>query len=462
MKSSTLFFGSLFKSPQKYVLSKSDKKWSNQIHSEPWETSFSYSQDISLYSQGIFSTTDKKELSLLYSNRSQCYLNLKFPIYALSDAKISFLELDNTNAKSLMRICTAYLELKDYINAMKFFHELYKLTKDKSLFSKVVEISRKQEKLNKEFDERQQKGENVCLLFAFLPSKSLKIYDIPDYFAELVKDKPIQIAELPNFGKSLLALKDFKSGDVILIDKPFIWCTLNDKACDYCLKFFKKKYACPNCEDEIYCDKTCAELAWNTYHKSICGLGSRILKLEGQKGKSGSAKTPLMMFRLFGKMRQTEGWPFDISKHPAIESLSCSIDSKNNLPSYNFNEIYWILRNLWKLEENERFDFREYLDVVMKLNNNNYQITYSEETNDSGAGMYQITSFVNHSCLPNATYLTNGPKYGYKMILKAKKEIKKGEQIFISYIEDQKYEDRKIKLSQYGFDCKCLACQMEV
>lgn len=100
----------------------------------------------------------------------------------------------------------------------------------------------------------------------------------------------------------------------------------------------------------------------------------------------------------------------------------------------------------------------------MKFSNNNYQITYShsEEKKDCGAGMYQITSFANHSCVPNATYVTNGPKYGDKLILKAKKEIKKGDQIFISYIGDHKYEDRKRKLLQYGFDCKCMACQLKI
>ena len=46
------------------------------------------------------------------------------------------------------------------------------------------------------------------------------------------------------------------------------------------------------------------------------------------------------------------------------------------------------------------------------------------------------------------------------MHVKAIKKIQKGEQIFISYIDNSlSYETRKTQLIQYGFNCMCNKCK---
>lgn len=73
-----------------------------------------------------------------------------------------------------------------------------------------------------------------------------------------------------------------------------------------------------------------------------------------------------------------------------------------------------------------------------------------------GSALYPIISQLNHSCVPNATIQHAGDARG---VVYAQCDIKKGEQLFISYInEDQGYDDRHDDLKEYGFNCKCRKC----
>ena len=76
-----------------------------------------------MYSYGILSTNEKKELSFLYENRAQCFLALGYPIYALGDTYINCEEFDINNVKRTM--ATAYFQLKDYPNSKMCFQNFF-------------------------------------------------------------------------------------------------------------------------------------------------------------------------------------------------------------------------------------------------------------------------------------------------------------------------------------------------
>ena len=137
-----------------------------------------YEQAIEFYSKGILSTNDKKELNLLYSNRAQCYLNIDYPIYALSDTIISYQEQDSST-KTLFRMATAYYELNDYENAYNVFKFLYTQTKDKELEIKLSEVERKQKEKEKDLQEKRMNGTigpiDEWLFFSFIIIKSINI-----------------------------------------------------------------------------------------------------------------------------------------------------------------------------------------------------------------------------------------------------------------------------------------------
>lgn len=76
-----------------------------------------------------------------------------------------------------------------------------------------------------------------------------------------------------------------------------------------------------------------------------------------------------------------------------------------------------------------------------------------------GIGLFLIASSCNHSCDPNCEVIF---AENNTMSLIAKKEIKQGEQILHSYIEEtQSVEGRAEDLKEYGFVCNCARCQQE-
>eukprot|EP00996_Jenningsia_fusiforme_P000571 NODE_1507_length_1507_cov_67.012346_g1360_i0.p1 GENE.NODE_1507_length_1507_cov_67.012346_g1360_i0~~NODE_1507_length_1507_cov_67.012346_g1360_i0.p1 ORF type:complete len:327 (-),score=22.29 NODE_1507_length_1507_cov_67.012346_g1360_i0:455-1435(-) len=66
-------------------------------------------------------------------------------------------------------------------------------------------------------------------------------------------------------------------------------------------------------------------------------------------------------------------------------------------------------------------------------------------------------ALLNHSCTPNAQSLRPHPTF---MCLRTTRRVLAGEELTISYIDEKlSYPKRRVLLRQYGFICKCSACQ---
>ncbi|KAI3830763.1 hypothetical protein MKW92_018209 [Papaver armeniacum] len=77
-----------------------------------------------------------------------------------------------------------------------------------------------------------------------------------------------------------------------------------------------------------------------------------------------------------------------------------------------------------------------------------------------GSAFFPLQSCMNHSCCPNAkAFKREEDKDGQATII-ALQPISKGEEITISYIdEDLPFEERQALLADYGFRCKCKKCR---
>ncbi|KAJ9052623.1 hypothetical protein DSO57_1032398 [Entomophthora muscae] len=76
-----------------------------------------------------------------------------------------------------------------------------------------------------------------------------------------------------------------------------------------------------------------------------------------------------------------------------------------------------------------------------------------------GSAVYLAASFFNHSCVPSALVSFSGNRI--RVVLN--RDVAKGEQIFISYLNPDSFSTKKelnefIK-RKYGFDCNCSQCQ---
>jgi len=77
-----------------------------------------------------------------------------------------------------------------------------------------------------------------------------------------------------------------------------------------------------------------------------------------------------------------------------------------------------------------------------------------------GIGLFPKIARINHSCRPNTSYYWNAKLN--KRVVYANRKIKKGEEVFDSYISLLlPHEERQKRLDSYGFTCSCEACAME-
>jgi len=79
-----------------------------------------------------------------------------------------------------------------------------------------------------------------------------------------------------------------------------------------------------------------------------------------------------------------------------------------------------------------------------------------------GSGFYALQSCMNHSCRPNAKAFKRDEDRDGHAVLLATRAIKRGEEITISYIdEDASLEERQALLADYAFVCRCSRCLEE-
>ncbi|KAI7741890.1 hypothetical protein M8C21_005436 [Ambrosia artemisiifolia] len=144
----------------------------------------------------------------------------------------------------------------------------------------------------------------------------------------------------------------------------------------------------------------------------------------------------------------------------SLELLKAAILDEECLPSSPVEDYFLYVDDLPEAEKKEVDEITQpFLDALGE----DYSVCCQ------GTAFYPIQSCMNHSCCPNAKAFKREEiiikqredKDGQATIL-ACKPIKKGEEITISYIdEDLDLEERQALLADYGFICKCARCVEE-
>ena len=81
-----------------------------------------------------------------------------------------------------------------------------------------------------------------------------------------------------------------------------------------------------------------------------------------------------------------------------------------------------------------------------------------EDINSKGSGLWLFPSFLNHSCVGNAIRVFLGDL----LLIYAKKDVKKGEEITVNYFSSDLNTDRKEKcFKYYNFKCDCRLCVVD-
>jgi len=176
-------------------------------------------------------------------------------------------------------------------------------------------------------------------------------------------------------------------------------------------------------------------------------------------------------------------------------NISCyDVESKKfeheEIPHFNLEKENFLNASLKKLKTamyddqySEFFTMDFYVSLIgmFEMNNSNVEVlpqpplatlieNYYAKLNQEppcvfGTGIFMIQSCLNHSCKPNAALMLNEEHTGTgsSIKIKATRNIKKGEEILISYIDEnlQRIERQKLLKGSYQFDCNCQKCNNE-
>jgi len=150
---------------------------------------------------------------------------------------------------------------------------------------------------------------------------------------------------------------------------------------------------------------------------------------------------------------------------------------KNDLQSWKFHQKFVVDRiktlrsqieiNLGKKFRGEQERILDDLDVtihesICRLRTNTLQLNTEDSKLRSAMGLYPIYSLLNHSCLANTTTKKFPSRQGFKIQIKARCDIEKGEEITTQYMPTTAkgtFERRKEMENMWCFQCSCILCR---
>lgn len=285
----------------------------------------------------------------------------------------------------------------------------------------------------------------------------------------------LEIKRNKQFGRFVVAKRDIGVGQTVMVAEPFASATVTDKQsyCLSCQKYDVNLIPCPNCSDIMFCDEDCA--SWNNVHKIECGSAFHQLEDTGLKL---IIQTVLIAVELFPNIEELMKFVEDTMRNGGADKIAKT--SNDQLSQYTnflclspsfypmyviraFNAFSFIqlipkLKYLFDTKRKQRFLMHLMLQHASVIPKNAFydQNTHKHQLNIQH--VFDILSMVNHSCVPNMRYNITD-QMGYCVTVRP---IKKGEQVFISYLGDDGFkalDQRQHKLRHiWGINCTCDKC----
>lgn len=397
-----------------------------------------------LYNQSIsFAEKDSEHLALAYANRSSCFLRLQMYERCLVDIQ-------------------------------------------------MAKAANYPERLMTKLDDRQReclKRKSSVVTIAPEPMLSFDANEKLPGMADV-----LDIEKNDQFGRLIRANRDINIGETVLIEEDFIHIVygLEMNRCDNCSKDKMNLIPCDNCADAMYCNEKCAN---NNFHEAECDM-----MLGAEDCCDGESLTFLLrsvviaintfttvneLLEFVEKSREsdpkdiTESVETSISKYRTFFKLASTVTNKRVIDQLKC--AYFIYHAIMGSTLGDKFDttasqrFLTHLIIHHGLIiRANAFSGYTDPLNgifgqtavaDDDNRQYQreihlLTSYFNHSCIPNIIKLGKDNVAVCKAVL----PIKKGEQLFVTYIDDEAFEmsekQRNDQLEwMYGFRCKCELCR---
>lgn len=394
-----------------------------------------------LYNQSIcFAEKDSDNLSLAYANRASCFLKLKLYDRCLVDIQLA--------------------------KAANYPDHL---------------MSKLDARETKSLEKRSNRDEEQRPTLSFDPhGKYLCMADV------------LEIESNAKYGRLIRANDDIEIGDIILIEDAYIQMLHGTERnrCSTCMKENMNFIPCEDCADTMYCSDSCAD---NNFHSVECGMTvgaedryggqSFMLIIRSLIIAINTFPTVAKLMKFVEKCRQshpldiTEPGDTPIAKYRTFYKLATIED--NELVSGLLGAGYLIFHAImgsilggrFETEASQRFLMHLTIHHAIILRVNSFggstvqgTGTFGSIVDDTGKQQQQhvhlLSSYFNHACIPNVVQLVKDSV----AICKALRPIKRGDQLFTTYICDEGYnktaEARNDQLETvYDFRCACEYCQ---
>lgn len=298
----------------------------------------------------------------------------------------------------------------------------------------------------------------------------------------------LKINNNEQFGRHIIAECNIRIGETLLVEEAYVRVTTTDE-CYNCGKKMMNFLPCTNCADVMFCSDDCVK---NNFHSVECTIVFNSDDIHGIKSSNFVLRSLMIGISAFGsvsemmefvqnclrsdvhEMYQSVDTPK--AKYQTFFKLSTStfIERVRDQASSIFHVMMRSKELATKFDTVHKQRFLVHLachhalimlsnafgglcnppDEVLGTQNHS-----AEMENEYERSIFLTASYFNHSCLPNVTKLAKGNL----AVVKAIQPIKKGQQLFVTYLAGDLIErtskDRNDELqSTYKFRCKCELC----
>lgn len=402
-----------------------------------------YTEALELYNQSLcFAEIGSVNVGLAYAGRSACFSQMQMHDKALID--VEFAKISKLPERLMLQLKERKRQSLKILNSIEQ--------------SKTLEISS-----SPEYSEIHSKN-----LINNLKSDSKSNYSgNPNY--PCMSDV-LELQQNQRFGRHLIAKCDIPAGQTVLIEEDFVSIRSDSRrVCYTCFHDNSNLIACPQCPDAMFCSADCMNR--NLTHKWECGTFFAQLhyKIRFQM------RSILVALEIFPNIEDL----VDFVERVLLENCEKMPESLHTLKEkYHFflklemssvfcskysTTIYKIYEDLMLLpkvcalfdsEKKKRFLMHLVVHHFLVLKNN----SIASGKPWSMVSVFNVLSMMNHSCAPNVYH----PRIGKRQHCVTIKPVKKGEQLFISYLllgKELLKEQRQEKLkTSWGFLCECERC----
>lgn len=280
------------------------------------------------------------------------------------------------------------------------------------------------------------------------------------------------------FGSHVVAKCNIDVGKVLVVSNPFasIECaSSSDFRCFQCgeprdIKFIK----CPHCIDVYFCSRKCS---LNKFHASKCNkmftdsdchiirLATEVIKTAFEKVGYTDQFVEYVKGIVLGETKFQKCRP-PYSTYGQILNLKTASGNDHFVMAHRVVDCIW---GLPKIRASIKTDLKRLIFCMASRHIATIKINSFSEEFTVGKGvctrysLHDALSIINHSCAPNLHHY-----YDTENVIRCVsiRPIRKGDQIFISYLGDMKFNDdisRKSYIKKnWSFDCECEMCHHDI